>query len=130
MEPISWLSNGDLAIQVLSAPPTVRPGSTFTVELLVKNQSGTSLRSCPPSPVHLFYHWLDAASSQVVIFDGERTALEPALAGRSERRYQLFVRAPLRTSNYRIRTTLVQENVRWLDVPPIQTFADFPIKVG
>ena len=129
MEPGFPVAKGDLVIEVLRAPPAVRADSTFTVDLLVKNGSLTSLKSLPPNPVHLAYHWLEAASSQMVVFDGERTPLEPPLSGQSERRYQMFVRSPVEKKRYHLRATLVQEFVRWLDGPPAEAFADISIDV-
>jgi hypothetical protein len=129
MEPESSMAKGDLVIHVLGAPADVPADSTFWVDLLVCNHSDTPLKSYPPHPVHLSYHWVDAASSEVLIFDGERTNLEPSLSGRSERRYALFVHAPVRKSRFYLRATLVQEYVQWFDAPPVEAFADIPIDV-
>lgn len=123
------ISKGDLVIEVLNAPTAVLADSTFTVDLLVRNGTDTPLKSCPPNPVHLAYHWLEAASSRIVVFDGERTPLVPPLAGHSERRYQMAVRTPLKKTGYALRATLVQEYVQWLDGPPAEAFADILINV-
>ncbi|MGA2037797.1 MAG: methyltransferase domain-containing protein [Bryobacteraceae bacterium] len=129
MEPCFEVSKGDLAIEVLRAPSAVRASSTFTVDLMLRNGSSASLKSFPPNPVHLAYHWLEAASSQIVVFDGERTPLDPHLSGQSEQRYQMFVRSPAKKTGYRLRATLVQEFVQWLDDPPAEVFADISIDV-
>jgi 2-polyprenyl-3-methyl-5-hydroxy-6-metoxy-1,4-benzoquinol methylase len=129
MEPALSIVKGDLSIEVLSAPAAVSAGSTFTVSVLVQNRSRTSLKSCPPHPVHLSYHWLDAASGRTALFDGERTPLDPALAGGSQRRYSLNVRSLLQKNRYVLRITVVQEYVRWLDAPPIEAFRDVWIEM-
>jgi len=129
MEPALSIEKGDLAIEILSAPAAVPAGSTFTVSVLVQNRSGTSLKSCPPHPVHLSYHWLDAASGRTVLFDGDRTPLDPALAAGSQQRYSLNVRSLPQKNTYVLRTTLVQEYVRWLDAPPVEAFRDVSIEM-
>lgn len=125
MEPAA-LAPGDLAVEVLKAPVSVQADSTFTVDVLVKNRTATPLKSYPPNPVHLAYHWMDEAASGVVVFDGERTRLEPLLARHSEGSYPMLVRAPREQGRYRLRATLVQENVQWLD-DSVGAFADIGI---
>jgi 2-polyprenyl-3-methyl-5-hydroxy-6-metoxy-1,4-benzoquinol methylase len=126
MEP---LTNGDLTIQALDPPQSVAAGSVFMIRILVKNGSPAPLRSCPPNPVHLSYHWLDAASGHTVVFDGERTTLDPSLGPGIGRRYDLFVRAPTRIARHRLRMTIVQEYIRWFDTPPYDVFVDSLIDV-
>ncbi len=128
MQPAA-IAQGAVALEVLQAPSSARAESTFPIELLISNRSETSLKCYPPNPVNLAYHWLEADSGEMVVFDGERTPLEPPLMRQGVRSYQMLVRTPPQPGNYLLRATLVQENVQWFDAPAISAFADLSIVV-
>ncbi len=130
MQPIDALSTGDLLVRTVRAPAMVQPESKFDVDLIVTNRSKVPLKSFPPNPVHLSYHWIEGNSGQVAILDGTRTLLEPPLDGQSERRYRMSVTAPMNPADYILRATLVQESCGWFDAGPVGAFSDKCVKVG
>ncbi len=119
MHPVA-LGPGSVRISIRTAPRSVQAGSVFPLEVLVENHSPVKLKSFPPNPVHLAYHWILESTGQVVVFDGERTPLDPLSTGPCT----MWVHAPRDPGTYRLRATLVQENVQWFDDPPVQAFAD------
>jgi len=129
MDPALSIHAGDLRIEVLRVPVASAAGSTFHVDVRVENRSRASLKSYPPNPVHLSYHWLERVTAKVTIFDGERSVLDPALDAQSTQSYCMSVRAPVAKMSYRLRITLVQEFVRWLDRPPVEAFAEAIIDI-
>jgi len=121
MEPLADDSCCKLRLTLLKAPDTVKAGAEFAVKVELENLSSERLGSFPPFPLHFSYRWLSEAGDEVVIPEGNRTPLRPSLSPGDKVGY--FVRgvAPGATGNYRLRLTLVQELVRWLDTlnPPI-----------
>ena len=109
-------------ITVTRAPASVAPGECFSVSVHMANRGENNLTSAPPNPVYFSYHWLDAAGSYE-IFDGLRTPL-PQSPANSSRDYDLSVMAPTGTGVKILRVTLVQEGIRWFDVPPCDVFHD------
>jgi len=43
-----------------------------SIDAKVINGTDKALSALPPFPVHLAYHWLDAETREVVVFDGQR----------------------------------------------------------
>jgi len=75
------------------------------------------------------YHWIGQNGS-IAVFDGQRTALAPALAPGARRRYCVRVRPPAAAGRWTLRLTLVQEAVRWFDAPPTSLWIDVPVDVS
>lgn len=73
--PLATADRGRLAMTIVQAPRIAEPGSVFEANVAVANQSHYRMASHPPYPLNLSYHWLDAATGETVVFDGERTAL-------------------------------------------------------
>jgi hypothetical protein len=61
----------------------------------------------------LAYHWLDERGNPIV-WDGERTPLERAVAPGETLRQQLRVRGPIPPGRYRLAVDLVEEKRFWL----------------
>lgn len=109
-------------------PSTVRAVEEFLVTLEISNHSGITLKSMPPFPVHISYHWL-RSNGEPVIFDGVRTRIQSFLAPEWTRCFDAKVMPPLLPDKYVLRLTLVQEAVQWFDLPPIAVKADSVIEV-
>jgi len=126
----AWpLEPGEIAITEALAPQGAEPATYFPVEVTVCNRSRFDLRSWPPFPVQLCYHWINPKTGDCVVFDGERTPISPTLRRASAGRYRLYVRTPLRAAAYRLRVTLVQEQLRWFDTAPVAAFRDATVCV-
>ena len=95
------------------------------VRVTLDNASDVELDSNPNGPLHLSYHWLDAATGEVRVWEGLRTELVRPLPARSRRNYELTVVTPAQPGNYRFQATMVQEHVMWLDdlarIPVVRT---------
>jgi len=121
MEPLGDESCCKLLLTLVKTPDAVTPDAEFAVKVELENLSSERLGSYPPFPLHFSYRWLSEAGDEMIMPEGHRTPLRPSLSPGEKVGY--FVRgiAPGATGNYRLRLTLVQELVRWLDRlnPPI-----------
>jgi hypothetical protein len=73
----------------------------------------------PPHPVSLAYHWLEKATRQTIVFDGDRSGLFPGLNANDSGRYQMVVVAPNEPGEYILQTTVVQDGTFWFeDIQP------------
>lgn len=89
-------------------------GARITLGVTLRNDSGYELSSHPPAPVMLSYHIANAAGD-IVVFDGERTALSPPLRSGEERGILLRATAPDVPGTYVLTPYLLQEGHRWFD---------------
>ena len=118
-----------IKVEVSQYPCAVTRGESFAVEVRITNASSTALRSYPPFPVYVSYHWLHSSTAGYVVFEGERSVLYPGVQIGAEAKHRAFVRAPTQAGEYRLRMTLVQEHVRWLDQAPFPVFDDVRLAV-
>lgn len=125
--PSETLSNISMAIN--KAPAATGLEQEFVVTLAISNRSQFVLSSLQPFPVHVSYHWLHSDGQNVEVFDGIRSGIRPLLAQGTAGVFDAKVVAPSRPGRYILRLTLVQENVRWFDAPPIGLMADVFIDV-
>ncbi len=65
------------------------------------------------NPVHLSYHWVNAANGQTVVFDGLRTSLASDMATSSSATMIAQVQAPSTPGTYVLKYDVVQEGVTW-----------------
>lgn len=128
MDAARSLCAGQLSLVVSRHPAAVQPGSTFAVDVRLLNRSLVDLRSYPPFPVYLCYHWLDDMTGECVVFEGKRNSLYPASSSGADRQYRVLVVAPGKSGTFRLRMTLVQEHIQWFDPPPLSVFDD--VRVG
>ena len=98
----------------LEAPGRITAGSTFSLPVRIQNTGGQSWLSSCLRPVRVAYHWLDEAGN-VVVYDGQRTALPGDLHAGDHAVVQVRVEAPPRPGNHTLRLTLVQETVAWFE---------------
>jgi phosphomannomutase len=88
---------------------------TFNLPCLLHSASPQLWAGSAANPLHLSYHWHDA-NGDVVVFDGERTALAQAGLGAGEVvEVSLKVLAPAAPGRYRLTVTLMQEGVCWFE---------------
>jgi len=129
MDALPNLPSGAIGIRLERTPEAIRRNSRFTIRPVLHNSSGLDLRSAEPYPVHLSYHWLGRETEEYLVFDGQRSRLHPSLRNGETNSYQMTVDAPDVAGEFRLRVTLVQEFVRWLDASPESIFLDDIIAV-
>ncbi len=120
----------EVGITATKVPRLVAPMESFSIQVAIANGSRENLRTTGVTPVQLSYHWLDAASGEIVHFDGARTKLTWRVASGSTHRQQMLVVAPPRKGTFTLRITLVQESVTWFTDLPTPVYDDVPIVVG
>jgi 2-polyprenyl-3-methyl-5-hydroxy-6-metoxy-1,4-benzoquinol methylase len=130
MDAAPSLGAGDLSLVVVKAPAAAAPGGAFLVDVRLTNRSAVALRSYPPFPVYLSYHWMDGLTGEYAVFEGERNPLFPASTSGGDGRYRMSVQAPAGAGTYRLRVTLLQEYVRWFDSPPLNVFDDVVVAIA
>jgi hypothetical protein len=94
-------------------PPVLVASSEATESLDVQNRGALPWRQSPPSPVALSYHWLDAATGRVEVFDGLRTPFPEEIFSGGGARVRAVVRAPSRPGRYVLWWDLVHEHTAW-----------------
>ena len=93
---------------------TLRPDSFNDVEVTLTNQGRLSWTSDTVPPFALSYHFLNAGTEEVVIFDGLRTPFAEPVAPGDSVRVTARVRAPGYPGNYVLVWDVVQEHRTWL----------------
>ena len=89
-------------------------GYLYSARVTVTNQSEVVLGGSD-LPVNFSYHWQDADTGAMTIYDGERTELKPMLQPGAARQFEIAVRAPEAPGRYRLIPAMVQEFVTWID---------------
>ena len=124
------LEAGQIQLELIHACEAVGCGSEFVVTLRVSNRSSVDLKSKPPFPIHLSYHWFDGEGKECLIFDGRRTVLHEPLRRFSTGNYTMNVQSPTAQGRYLLRVTLVQEAVQWFDSGPAHAACDTWVQVS
>jgi O-Antigen ligase len=94
-------------------PAWLAPHSEAAVTFEVRNLGALTWQHLPPTPVVLSYHWLDADSGNVVVFDGLRTELPDDVAPGGGATVRAIVHAPDRPGRYLLWWDLVHEHATW-----------------
>ena len=130
MPPLPPSIASEVGIIASSVPRLVAPAESFSIQVEVINRSREGFASIGATPVHLSYHWLDAASGAIVELDGVRTALTGRVTSGGPHRQRMRIVAPATAGHFTLRTTLVQENVTWFTKLPTPIYDDAPVVVG
>jgi hypothetical protein len=126
------LSDNDcerMSVAIIYCPAAADSGQLLPVDIEVDNAGDEMVGSFPPLPVYLSYHWYHADSGQLLVWDGLRSALTPALEPAQKHAYRLWIPAPDTSGRLRLRVTLVQETIRWLDLLPKPVAAEALVEV-
>jgi hypothetical protein len=118
-----------LSLRITDAPREVKGRDLLWLDAAVTNGANQPLCSGAPFPVNLAYHWLEGSSRDMIIFDGERTAILPELAPAKTGEWKMFVIAPEKPGTYLLQLTMVQEQVRWLDAENPNLLQEFKVEV-
>lgn len=93
----------------------MRTGHLYWIRIKVKNSLDRYFGLGSPYPVNIAYHWLEAESQRMIVFDGVRTAIVPALPPEGERDLEMLIVPPVTPGQYLLQIALVQESVRWFE---------------
>jgi hypothetical protein len=129
MEPLSHAAAAQLRLFVRTAPEQVPCGEGFQVVVDLQNHSERMLASFLPFPLHFSYRWIGRDTDAPIVVEGQRSPLRPTLLPAAAGAYTVNVAAPSEPGSYRLRVTLVQEAVMWLDSLDPPVIADVPIRI-
>jgi hypothetical protein len=129
MEALDEDSCRRIRLSLIHAPEQVQRAQDFHVQVELENQSETPVGSFPPYPLHFSYRWFSSATDELIVNEGPRTLLRSSLLPGQKAHYTIRVPAPVCTGTQRLRITLVQEWVRWLDALTPPVCADTPISI-
>ena len=127
MEPLTASAAAQISLTNAKVSVPLANGHLW-VQCEVTNGTSQRIGSYHPAPIHLSYHWFDAAGN-IAISEGLRTPLIPSLDPGNSDVYEIKVAAPRDPGDYRLRITLVQEGVRWFDELP-DSAASFELGVN
>jgi hypothetical protein len=102
-------------LAVENAPGQVRRADLFWIDVTLRNETGIPISSAPPFPVRLSYHWWNAATAEVALYDGLRTELLPPLDHSQSASFKMVVHSPPQPGSYVLHLTLVQEQNFWFE---------------
>ena len=119
-----------LLLRITDPPLAAKPRELLWLNVAVINGTKQTLCSGTPFPVNLAYHWLEYPSREMIVFDGERTAILPELAPRKNGEWKMFVIAPEKPGTYLLQLTMVQEQIRWLDAENPNLVHEFRVEVA
>jgi hypothetical protein len=95
---------------------TLAPDSFNDIDVTVSNRGRLSWMSDATPPFALSYHFLAAATEDVVIFDGLRTSFPQPVAPGTDAKLKARVRAPAYPGDYVLIWDVVQEHRTWLSL--------------
>jgi len=119
-----------ISLEVSAPPPEVDVSALFTLGAKVTNETNETLFSRGPYPVFLAYHWIEKITRQMVVLDGNRSGLSPALGANTTTRYSMKIVAPNQPGEYILQATLVQEGVCWFENIRPGIVQEFAVAVG
>jgi hypothetical protein len=129
MHALSDAACAGLRLSIDKCPEFIVCGTTAAVRVEVENGGAETIGSFPPFPVQLSYRWLTDEDDEVGGPEALRTPLTPALGPNERGSYAMTIAAPGEPGRYRLRVTLVQEFVRWLDGVPARVGAEATLAV-
>ena len=129
MNALAEAESEQLSLNADTPPESVEAGGLFWLNAHLTNYTTQNVCAGAPHPVNLAYHWVAAATREIAVFDGERTAVLPELAAGNAGTFRMFIKAPPQPGEYLLRVALVQERVRWMDGENARTTRDFAVSV-
>ena len=95
---------------------TLRPDSFNDIDVTLTNQGRLTWQSTAEPPFALSYHWLNADTEDVVVFDGLRTPFAQPVEPGDDVTMKARVRAPGYPGTYLLIWDVVQEHRTWLSL--------------
>ena len=96
-------------------------GTLQSVPITLTNTGNFLWPAAGANPVHLAYHWIDAAGNAAV-WDGLRSSLATDVAPGTAQTIQATVQVPTTPGTYTLKWDLVQEAVAWFSGKGVPTF--------
>jgi hypothetical protein len=112
--PVSPLTDYRQKISMKTPITVMKPGTVVKTIVRITNIGSEVWPTAGTSPVNLAYHWIDR-SKNIVVFDGERTALPKDLNSGESVKVEATIKSPDQPGEYMLRMTMVQEQVAWFD---------------
>jgi hypothetical protein len=122
-EGAAWFGSATMAVRVFAETylasllpdnvlPPGPPGTTVSVNVVVRNGGSATWNSAGPAPVRLSYHWY-ALDGTVLVWDGERSPLDRDMPPGDSRTVAVGIRLPDRVGMYDLHFDLVSEGEFW-----------------
>ncbi len=118
-----------VTIEVRRLTTECTPAQLLWPSVRIHNATDRVICSYPPFPVNLAYHWVEADSKRVVVYDGERTPILPVVLPNKSVETNMLIVAPPIPGDYMLQVTLVQENIRWFEEQSGNVIQEFPFAV-
>jgi SAM-dependent methyltransferase len=112
MDALSEEDHSLVKLTVSDSPKAVYSGESFAVSVELRNSTSRNLKSLPPYPFHICYHWLNEDDS-IYLWEGLRAQVTPSLFAGHSSEYKLKIIAPKDTGLFKLEIATVQEQVRW-----------------
>jgi hypothetical protein len=105
---------------------SLAPGELRGIPIHITNTGRMGWDSTASPPFYLSYHWLSADATQVVSYDGARTAFEHPIAPGESVDMKGAVRAPNHPGQYLLAWDVVQEGQLWFstEVGSVSTYSN------
>jgi hypothetical protein len=94
-------------------PARLPPAGEVSMTFEARNLGALTWRRLPPRPVALSYHWLDAGSGEIAVFDGVRFELPSDVPPGGTAIVRGTAVAPTRPGRYLLWWDLVHEHATW-----------------
>jgi hypothetical protein len=94
-------------------PARLPPAGEVSVTFEARNLGALTWRRLPPAPVALSYHWVEADSGEIAVFDGARFELPSDVPPGGSAIVRGTAVAPTRPGRYLLWWDLVQEHATW-----------------
>jgi len=112
--PASAAPLGTLGATYQASPPaSAGAGTTIQLPVTLINSGTDTWTAAGSTPVHLSYHWYDAAGA-IAVWDGARTLLALDVAPGASATVTASIVLPAQPASYSLRLALVKEGVAWV----------------
>lgn len=105
----------DIEIKIGTVPQKMKADTEYELITEIKNNSHVTMKSFPPYPIHIAYHWKNAANKEYVIYDGIRTTFDTTLLPNSTKEIIMKLKTPATSGVYILEVSLVQETQFWFE---------------
>ncbi len=123
------LPPADVRARIEATIPSQLPAKReIDLDVVLENRGSAILLTAEPNPVHLTYRWFRDGTQTPIDEVPIRSPLVLALVPGRPGRCEVRVATP-HPGSYRLRLTLVQENVCWFDDVDPASFVEAPVEV-
>jgi len=94
-------------------PTGLAPGHRTAIDVEVRNSGARPWPASGWQHVAFSYHWFDAATGALLVYDGARTLLPHDMGPGATARLRATVKAPEEAGRFRLHFEMVHENTTW-----------------